>query len=87
MREAVLDGAQMTTKEELHDRLMEELELPYYYGRNLDSLWNILRKEGDPIRITIRHPQLLVRGYGEVLLELFADLSAENSNYNIVIEQ
>ena len=37
-----LDFANITTKEELHDLLAEDLSLPDYYGRNLDALYDCL---------------------------------------------
>jgi ribonuclease inhibitor len=37
-----LDGATIRSQEELHDALKRTLELPEYYGRNLDALWDCL---------------------------------------------
>lgn len=85
MREIILDGEQMKTKGEMHDCLIENMQLPYYYSRNLDSLWSILLKETDPVRVTVVHPLSIALGYGEVLLELLQDLAGQNTNYEIVI--
>lgn len=42
MKKIVLDGAQFTSKEKLHVILKSELQLPDYYGNNLDALWDCL---------------------------------------------
>ena len=42
MNKIILDGKDFKTKEELHKVLKEELELPEYYGENLDALWDCL---------------------------------------------
>ncbi len=83
MREILLDGNQMKTKSEMHDHLVERLHLPYYYGRSLDSLWNVLVKDEDPIKITIINAGAIAKGYDEVLLEMFQDLMKSNPNYII----
>ncbi len=85
MREVVLDGLNMHTKPEMHDELIEKFQLPYYYGRSLDSLWNILSKEDDPIHVVVQNPDNIAIGYGEVLLELFADLKKSNKNFIVDI--
>ncbi len=85
MREVVLNGEEMRTKAEMHDCLITNMRLPYYYSRNLDVLWSILQKETDPVRITVLHPECIARGYGEVLLEMFRDLAENNRNYELCI--
>ncbi len=87
MREIILDGKQMKTKAEMHDCLREELQLPYYYARTLDSLWGILQKETDPVCITVKNPGDIALGYGEVLLEMLVSLGEQNSNYEIHVEE
>lgn len=42
MKQVKLDGKRLQTREELHDFLQSELDLPAYYGRNLDALWDSL---------------------------------------------
>lgn len=44
MREILLDGNRILTPELLHDCLERELELPEYYGRNLDALYDVLEE-------------------------------------------
>lgn len=40
----VLDARRMRTKEEMHTYLKEALDLPEYYGKNLDALFDCLRE-------------------------------------------
>ncbi|MFC4077122.1 barstar family protein [Salinithrix halophila] len=39
MKRLLLDGREIKGVEQLHDILTRELQLPDYYGRNLDALW------------------------------------------------
>ena len=43
----VLDASRMTDKETSHDYLKEVLELPEYYGKNLDALHDCLEEMTD----------------------------------------
>ena len=42
----VLDAMKMQTREEAHAYLKEELDLPEYYGGNLDALYDCLSEMG-----------------------------------------
>jgi len=42
MNKIILDGRELTSKEKLHEVLKKELDLPDYYGGNLDALWDCL---------------------------------------------
>ena len=86
MREIVLDGNEMKTKVEMHDYLKNQFILPYYYARNLDSLYQILLKETDPISITLTNKESIAIGYGDALVLLFHDLSQKNPNYRFEVK-
>lgn len=81
MREIIIDGNFMKTKEEMHDYLKEQFDLPYYYARNLDSFYQILLKEEDPIAVTVINRDSIALGYGEAITLLFSDLASKNKNY------
>lgn len=55
MKQIVLDGSQLSDAANLHDYLMEMLELPGYYGKNFDALYDCLTELND-IEITISAP-------------------------------
>ena len=42
----ILDGKAMTDRPAAHSHLAERLDLPTYYGRNLDALYDMLTDIG-----------------------------------------
>ena len=42
-----IDLKGIITKDELHELLKKELSLPYYYGGNLDALYDMLTEYGE----------------------------------------
>lgn len=59
MKECILECAAIHSRVELHEALASGLELPDYYGRNLDALADCLSEIGEPTRLTLRNWQLL----------------------------
>ena len=53
MREAVLDGGQISSREALHTALAEALPLPEWYGRNLDALMDCLTDLGEELTLRL----------------------------------
>lgn len=47
----VLLGTEMTTREALHRQLKARLQLPDYYGENLDALWDCLHYLALPLTL------------------------------------
>ena len=47
MRRVEICGTQLTTKDTVHDALAAALELPEWYGRNLDALHDCLTQLRD----------------------------------------
>ncbi|MGN1266775.1 MAG: barstar family protein [Dorea sp.] len=47
MMRYILDADFMKTKEDVHTYLKEQLELPEYYGANLDALYDCLTEQDD----------------------------------------
>ena len=45
MRTILLDGKRIHSRDELHDALQRDLNLPEWYGRNLDALFDCLTTE------------------------------------------
>lgn len=50
-----LDARQMRTKEEAHTYLKESLELPEYYGNNLDALYDCLGDMDEEVIIELQN--------------------------------
>ena len=85
--ELILDGSVINNRNDLHETVEEQLDLPGYYGFNLDALWDILTEQASPMKITIHQGQRFLQqlgAYGETVLELFQE--AEEANANITVE-
>ena len=78
-----LDGNILKNKEELHNTIAWQLELPDYYGRNLDALWDILSVWSKPLCIEVMHTEQFIANFGDyadVLFGLLRDAADENKN-------
>lgn len=81
MRRIELDGARMTSRDGAHDYLAQQLELPEYYGRNLDALYDCLSSGMEETEIVLRNADALqesLGAYGGLLLQVVWDAAAEN---------
>lgn len=74
--EIILDFNDIHNKTELHEYLKQELQLPEYYGNNLDALHDCLSEKKEHLSIAIVHFDTLKQtlgDYADVLLQVFAD--------------
>ena len=52
MKEVTLDGKKILTESSFHEEMKNKLDLPDYYGENLDALWDCITGEIElPIRL------------------------------------
>lgn len=90
MRTIVLDGGMMPTREEAHGYLARRLELPDYYGKNLDALYDLLSADlPEPTRLVIYRREVLARslgGYGGALLDALVDAARENPSLEVAFD-
>ncbi|MFD0717491.1 barstar family protein [Paenibacillus sp. GCM10027626] len=90
MREVILDGGKINSRDQLHAFLKEALELPEYYGDNLDALWDCLTEEaGMPLTVRWLHFQKSEEKLGEysqLLLQLFRDAECELEDFRLLLE-
>ena len=92
MKEIIIEGALIDSREELHKVLKEALNLPEHYGNNLDALWDILTGEIDlPIRIIWRDFNITeenIGAYAMKTLEVIkrASITLENKIFYIIEE-
>ena len=82
MAEIVLDGLEIESLEEVHDRFALALDLPEYYGRNLDALFDcltvrLLHREALEDRLGCR---------GRALVRLLRRAAAENPQVALLEE-
>lgn len=81
--DVVLDGRLMVSREAVHDLLAEKLELPDYYGRNLDALYDLLGENSRTLTITLTHAEIMfghLGNYGNALLKTFLDAAGAYGN-------
>ncbi|MFC4804257.1 barstar family protein [Filifactor villosus] len=88
MREIHLDGKKMKTAEKTHLYLRVKLDLPYYYGDNLDALWDCLSEISDISIITLENSTVLKKHlgtYADSLIRIFEDYTHENPDFKFEI--
>ena len=84
----VLDARMFTDESSFHEYLLKRMELPEYYGKNLDALHDCLTDRGDCI-ITINNAGKLAEmgEYGREILKVFKAASQENDNMILVVNE
>ena len=86
MKSVTLNCKHMTSREALHDYLEKKLELPDYYGRNLDALFDCLTDICEPTTIKIKNRDQAdesISQYIDILFTVFANACEENENLSI----
>lgn len=86
MKEYLIDCAMMTDRKSAHAYLAQALELPDYYGGNLDALYDCLT-ELAPCTITLCNPAALdaLGEYGETMKSVFFDASLNTPDLRMTI--
>ncbi|MBQ6475239.1 MAG: barstar family protein, partial [Clostridia bacterium] len=56
MNTIYLDGTKMYTIQSAHNELMRKMDLPLYYGKNLDALWDVLSTIHENTEIFLAYP-------------------------------
>lgn len=76
-----LDGSLMTDRNELHDYLKLQLELPEYYGKNLDALYDLLTERLIPVKIeflNFNEAEISLGNYARSLADTLRDAAEDN---------
>ena len=73
----IIDGSVLSEEAAVHDLFTRALDLPEWYGRNLDALYDVLTERGEPLRLLVRNREALAE-YAEDLLRTLAEAAAEN---------
>ena len=82
MKRVELIASQLADKEILHDTLTRELELPDWYGRNLDALHDCLAEMKDVEFVLIGWPD---EGYLARVRRVIVDAVWENESLTLKI--
>lgn len=78
MKNVSLDAKKMVEKEKMHDYLAKKFDLPEYYGKNLDALFDCLCEINEPTLIKLKNERALDDGTKESLTQLFRDVCNES---------
>ena len=91
MRYVTLDFTGIRSNWELHEYFKNVFELPSYYGRNMDALWDCLRCSFEEATvITLKNLYSLPKDMYAVIpviQELFRDLEREEAEVTVVYEE
>lgn len=75
LSKVVIQGSKLTDKNVVHQILKRKLNLPTYYGENLDALWDCLTTDIElPLTIEwvdFQKSKNLLGDYAENILEIF----------------
>ena len=86
----ILDGKRMRNRRAAHDHLAEQLELPEYYGRNLDALYDLLTERGCPTQLVVRHKETILAQlgrYGTALCQTLEDADRANPSLEVLFPE
>ena len=83
MRRIELDGACLTRRGQAMEYLDGRLELPEWWGRNLDALHDCLWECGEVRFVVKNHQALLDTPFGRGLWQVLADGAAENPRLQV----
>ena len=92
IKKRLLDFSDCTNMEEVHRAIQKELELPSWYGCNLDALWDsIVGIMYTPADITIRYrPQRggygSIRNYIDKVVEVFEEAKEEEDEIVLTLD-
>ena len=78
MKIVILDAKKMAEKEKMHEYFAKKFDLPEYYGRNLDALFDCLCEINEPTLIKLKNEDALQGDTKESLIRLFHDVCNEN---------
>ena len=79
MKIVILDAKKMLEKEKMHEYFAKKFDLPEYYGRNLDALFDCLCEINEPTLIKLKNENALDSATKESLIQLFRDVCSENA--------
>lgn len=85
----VLEGRAMTDRPTAHSHLAQRLDLPTYYGRNLDALYDVLTEIGADTELILEDPAAVVENlgkYGEALLSTMQEAAEANPHLIITLK-
>jgi ribonuclease inhibitor len=89
LQDITLDISTYEEKISLHRYLKEQLGFPFYYGANLDALFDELSSMTEPIHITLLYsttPMGKMKEYTPRILRVFGDAASGNYNVKLTVK-
>lgn len=86
MAEIILDGLEIGKIEDVHVLFVQALDLPEWYGRNLDALFDCLAGLGEDVTVCLRRRKILEKRLGRrgpALTALLRRAAAENPHIKL----
>ena len=89
MKIIVIDGRRMTDREAAHLYLKKTLQLPEYYGKNLDALYDCLCEMSGVQLIVTYVPEMKnnLRRYADNILNVFEAAAEKNKKIDVITEE
>ena len=89
MNYIIIDGREMTDKATAHEYLKNLLNLPDYYGKNLDRLYDCLTemKKCQLIVTYVAEMQENPRRYADNLIATLEAAAEKNPNLSVIVEE
>ncbi len=87
MKKVILNARELDGMRGVHEAFREALELPDYYGYNLDALYDCLTDAGEEITVEIPDPLGLSRELGKRygrLMAVLEDAAEENPRLRVI---
>ena len=84
----VIDGKAVTDMDALQDFFARELDLPEWYGRNLDALYDCLTDPGPEVEIVLENQETLLENLGLGywrLVRMLADAAEESRRIHFLV--
>lgn len=85
----ILNLSEIESRKHLHQYLKETLELPEYYGSNLDALYDLLTEKTQPLEICVEGLEDFCKnnsGYGKLLMAVLERAQKENENLTVILK-
>ena len=89
MKIVLIDGNKIKTQKKLHSEFKKSLDLPDWYGENLDALYDVLTYITDEIGVIAVNTDLLAENLGEYwdkFLYLMNDVENERTGFHFCSE-
>ncbi|MBE6038131.1 MAG: ribonuclease inhibitor [Anaerofustis stercorihominis] len=82
MKLRIIDCKKFTDKNSAHEEIMQAMEFPGYYGKNLDALWDMLTEITDDTLILLVNSSYAAEDT-ENIIHLFREAEEENPRLRI----